>query len=106
MLIPVQPTSRGKITDELKAFYLAKTKRELTTRELRLLPFLLHCGLNNGAIPSRNVNIEEITILESLDEEGFIFYSRSGEMVGITEVYFEIICKIIRHSYLTMAVES
>lgn len=30
MLISVQPKSRGKITDELKAFYLAKTKRELT----------------------------------------------------------------------------
>lgn len=103
MLIPVQPTSRGALTDELKAFYLEKTKRELTKRELRLLPFLLHCGLNNGGIPSRSVNAEEIIILESLDEAGFIFYSRSGELVGITEGYFDTICEILKHSYLTKA---
>jgi len=106
MLISVQPKSRGKITDELKAFYLVKTKRELTTRELRLLPFLLHCGLNNGTIPSRNVNIEEIMILESLDESGFIFYSRSGELVAITEEYFDIICEVLKHSYLVKAEEA
>lgn len=106
MLIPVQPASRGAINDELKTFYLEKTKRELTKRELRLLPFLLHCGLNNGGISSRNINNEEITILESLDEEGFIFYSRSGELVGITEKYFDIICEVLKHSYLTKAEEA
>lgn len=106
MLIPVQPTSRGALTDGLKAFYLEKAKRELTKRELRLLPFLLHCGLNNGSVPSRNINAEEITILESLDEEGFIFYSRSGELVGITEKYFDIICEVLKHSYLTKAEEA
>ena len=103
MLIPVQPKSRGALTDELKAFYLEKTKRELTIRELRLLPFLLHCGLNNGGIPSRNINAEEIVILESLDEVGFIFYSRGSELVGITEEYFDIVCEILKHSYLTKA---
>lgn len=103
MLIPVQPTSRGALTDELKGFYLEKTKRELTKRELRLLPFILHCGLNNGRIVSGNLNGEEIVILESLDEAGFIFYSRSGEMVGITEEYFDIVCEILKHSYLTKA---
>ncbi len=106
MLIPVQPTSRDALTDELKAFYLEKTKRELTIRELRLLPFLLHCGLNNGRIASGNLNVEEIVILGSLDEAGFIFYSYSGDLVGITEEYFDIICEILKHSYLTKAEEA
>lgn len=106
MLIPVQPTSRGALTDELKAFYLEKTKRELTKRELRLLPFLLHCGLNNGNISSSKINSDEVAILESLDEADLIFYSRGGEMIGITEEYFDIICEVLKHSYLTKAEEA
>lgn len=104
MLIPVQPTSRGALTDELKTVYLEKTKRELTIRELRLLPYLLHCGLNGGSI--KNINSEEIIILQSLDEAGFIFYSRFGETIGITEKYFDIICEVLKNSYLVKAEEA
>lgn len=106
MLIPVQPTSRGALTGELKAFYLEKTKRKLTKRELRLLPYVLHCGLNNGRIASGNINNEEIMILNELDEAGFIFYSRTADTVAITEEYFDIICEVLKHSYLVKAEEA
>ena len=103
MLIPVQPASRGALTDELKKFYFEKTTRELTKRELRLLPYILHCSLNNGSVT--RVNAEEIVILESLDEAGFIFYSRSGELLALTDEYFDIICEVVKNSYLTKAEE-
>lgn len=105
MLIPVQP-KRGTLTEECKSFYVEKTKRELTIRELRLLPFILHSGLNNGFINSRNLNCEEIIILEELGEAGFVFYSRSAEMLALTEEYFDIVCEVLKHSYLTKAKEA
>lgn len=105
MLVPVKPEHRGKVTDELKQLYQLKTKRELTKHELRLLPFILHCVLNGGKIISGNCSNEEIEILEQLDDQGFLFYHRTTDTIAVTFDFYDTICEVLKHSYLTKAVE-
>lgn len=105
MLIPVKPEHRGKVTDELKQLYQLKTKRELTKHELRLLPFILHCVLNGGEIISGNCSIEEIEILEQLDDQGFLFYHPTTDTIAVTFDFYDTICEVLKHSYLTKAIE-
>lgn len=106
MLVPVKLEHRGAVTDELKKFYHDKTQRELTVRELRLLPFILHCVLNGGRIASGNLNSEEIQILDELYDANFIFYRQMADTIAVTTGYYDIICEVLKHSYLTQAVEA
>lgn len=106
MLVPVKPEHRGMVTDELKQLYQFKTQRELTKNELRLLPFILHCVLNGGKLLQQQISSEEIEILEQLEDQGFLFYQRMADTIAVTFDFYDTICEILKHSYLTKAVEA
>ena len=106
MLVPVKPEHRGMVTDELKQLYQFKTQRELTKNELRLLPFILHSVLNGGKLISGNCSSEEIEILEQLDDQGFLFYQCMADTIAVTFDFYDTICEVLKHSYLTKAVEA
>ena len=63
---------RGMITDEIKKKSKELLGYEVSQRELRLIPYVMYCLVNNTPIDILKVNNYEIEILIKWMEKGFI----------------------------------
>lgn len=81
-MIEVFKPRRGMVTDRAAAYYLAAVERELTVRELRLLPLISYTVLNSGKLKANQVNPEEVQILKALAKAGWIVFQRDSILIG------------------------
>lgn len=86
---------RGMLTEEIKQKSQELLGYEITQEELRLMPYVLYCALNDQDIDPKKVNAEERKILMQWKEKGFIadpvsnltiskdFYDAANEMLWL-----------------------
>lgn len=91
---------RGVLTDEIKD--LAKTKfgLDLTTAELRLMPYFQYRILNYGNVDPAHLNKEDRGILSSWRERGFITGGASSGSLGCTKEFWDIISELLWLAYV------
>lgn len=107
-MIEVFKPRRGMVTDRAAAYYLAAVERELTVKELRLLPLINDTVLNSGKLPVRQVNAEEVAILKALSKAGWIVFQRDEILIGgytlaISPAYWQHMNYVL---FLTYAVQT
>jgi hypothetical protein len=102
---------RGMVTDEIAAYYKEQTGRELTTRELRLLPYIQYTVMNDGLIrfDRQAVSYEELRLLYSMDAFGLIVLkTKPGApniySLGITNEFWTIINHVLYQTYVIKGV--
>lgn len=91
---------RGALNDAAVAEYKKRTDRDLSVRELRLIPFISYTVQNGGQIRANQVNREEIEILTELNEAGLVLFRRSLGNVGFYELavsdgYWNAMCRVL-----------
>lgn len=63
---------RGALTERVQEKAREHLGREISTRELRLIPYIQYLLVNDGRLEERKVNDEEIGIIENWAEKGWI----------------------------------
>ncbi|QAX92322.1 hypothetical protein HWC07_gp070 [Pantoea phage vB_PagM_LIET2] len=98
---------RGSINPRAAAYYQAAVERELTTREVRLLPYIQYVVMNGGAIDARRVNAEEVAILEGLHAAGWVIFKRgdNGYQLAVTESYWQHMNYVLFITYAVQVVD-
>ena len=82
---------RGILTDEIQKLAREFLGREITTRELRLYPYLDYVMKNNQKIEPSRVNGEERRILKKLKEEGHI----EGGALAMSKEFYDYINQVL-----------
>lgn len=96
---------RGNIENVDVEYYKKETGRDLSVKELRLLPYIQHVFLNNEYIRKGiHINDEEFLILESLSNANLIKFGRAKGQVGyyqvtINNLFRKVITKTLFDSY-------
>lgn len=107
MLVFEKKEGRGTLNDDNKNYYFENTGRELTVREIRLIPYMV--AMFQGKNKLSNLNDEELNILKSLNENGFIKFKRTYHSPGyydieMTEDYYFVCNEVLYMSYVCKAV--
>ena len=63
---------RGMMTEDIKKLSRSFLGREMTARELRLIPYLVYTMVNSQALDGARVSAEEWGILDNIETEGHI----------------------------------
>ena len=86
---------RGMLSEEIKQKSQELLGYEITQEELRLMPYVLYCVLNDQDVSPRHINAEERNILMEWQKKGFIsshssdlrvrkdFYDMANELLWI-----------------------
>ena len=91
---------RGRITDEIKV--LAKELLdidELSTAELRLMPYIQYQMMNEQRIDPNKINQDERRILQTWRENGWIEGGASG--LSISKEFWDAINQLLWVGYVT-----
>jgi hypothetical protein len=75
--------NRGEFTPEIEALGKPFLGKELTLRELRLIPYLDYCAKNRVFDPAR-ISQEERDIISEWKKRGFIYVSSSPSNGGVS----------------------
>jgi len=92
------PKLRGQLTEKAQTIAQKFLGREITTKELRLLPYLQYTMMNDQKLDIRRVSEEERKILAKLREEGHIEGGASG--LGVTREFWDFMADILFETYV------
>lgn len=96
---------RGKLENADLNIYKEVTGRDLTVRELRLLPYIQNCFANEKLMNGNNLNQEEKDLLKEMNNVGLIKFGRAKGCVGfyfieINEPLWNVIVKTLYDTYV------
>lgn len=91
--------NRGCITDEIQKLARDYLGREITTRELRLYPFIDYCLKNGGYMSRDKIDDEEVDIIHSYDEKTQLKRDFQG-YIWVSESFYNYIQSVLWHSYV------
>ena len=89
--------ARGTLTKEVKKLSKELLGYEITVRELRMMPYIMYCLLDNCNIDPNKVNSEERAILMKWQKEERLSSPSSNFMVSAE--FYDIICQILKIGY-------
>ncbi len=89
---------RGALTDKIQEIAKSRIGREISIRELRLIPYIQYVMVNNQVIEPIKISVEERAILKKWKEEKFIEGGASG--LSITKEFWDFMCEILFESYV------
>ncbi len=91
---------RGALTDKAQEIAKEFLGREITKRELRLIPYIHHQLLNEQKIEPDCINREERDVLIEWDKEGYIGWHMSGHRLIIKKKFWDFMCEILFTTYV------
>lgn len=91
---------RGQLTDRIKKKSVELFGYEITKEELRLMPYILYEAQNNRI--ASNTNDEEKKILSSWIDKGFLLITGIGNIISISEDFFNKANQIIFLAYVDL----
>lgn len=103
-MIKKHESGRGMLTESVKKMSLDFLGREITTRELRLYPYIDFTLKNDFTFDMRKINEEEIEILDMLMEESHLVYNR--EHLVVTKAFYDYIQIILFETYVIEYLEN
>ena len=91
--------SRGAISEELQVLAKNFLGKELSIKELRLLPYIHYCLVNQQGIDPAKINSEERKIIIEWKKKGYL----EGGMKGlrISKDFLNFINECLKISYIT-----
>lgn len=98
---------RGQLTQEIKNKSLKLFGYEISTKELRLLPYIQYTLCNEQKLLPEHVNAEEMKILAEYVKRGFILNGVSekgrpmiGQRLEVTKKFWDLMLEIIWLGYV------
>ena len=89
---------RGTLTKRIQSRAISTLGREITTKELRLYPYIQNVMMNEQKLDIRRISPEEREILSQLRKAGFI-EGGASEMT-ITKTFWEYINEVLWYAYV------
>ena len=89
---------RGKLTDEINIIANKRIGRDITIRELRLLPYIQYVMMNEQKLNPNKINDEERKVLRLWKTEGFIEGGASG--LSITKDFWDFMSEVLFEGYV------
>ena len=89
---------RGALTKAVQKIAKEKIGREITLRELRLIPYIQYVMLNEQKLEPIKINSEEREVLKKWKEEKYIEGGATG--LSITKEFWDFMCEILFESYV------
>lgn len=89
---------RGQLTDRIKKKSVELLGYEINICELRLMPYIMHVMMNEQKIDIQKINQEEREIMSKWRKAGYI--EGDASQMGITVVFWNILCEIVRLGYV------
>ena len=89
---------RGQLTDRANEIAQASLGRKITQQELRLLPYIQYCMMNEQTLRMEHISREEREILSKWREEGLIDGGASG--LSITKDFWNFMSEILFETYV------
>ena len=90
--------SRGKLTEKAQEISREKIGREISLRELRLMPYIQYQMMNEQRLEPNRINAEERDVLKKWRDEGHIEGGASG--LSITKFFWDYINEILFETYV------
>lgn len=87
--------TRGVLTEEIKLKY------GITQEELRLIPYLHYCIINNQRLDLEKLTRQEVKILLKWENEGFIIASFEDPCVITSRRFWDIMSDVLFDAYAT-----
>lgn len=89
---------RGMMTDEIQSLCKEKIGREISIRELRLMPYIQYTMMNGQRLEINKINQEEREILSKWKEKGWIEGGASG--LSITKEFWDFLNEVMWLGYV------
>jgi len=89
---------RGMLTEEITRKSEMLLGYAISTKELRLMPYLIYCLTNNQNIDRSNIDAEERAILSKWREHGFIESPSSN--LAVTKSFYDAANELIFLGYV------
>lgn len=89
---------RGTLTDEAKKVAKKFLGREITVRELRLLPYIQYKMTNDQRLDPGHVNQEEREVLWLWKDAGYVEGGASS--LSITKEFWDFMCEVLWLTYV------
>lgn len=89
---------RGMLDERVQAASKLFFGREISTEELRLIPYIHYVMTNERRLDPNRVNWEERKILRVWKDEGHIEGGASG--LSITKPFWDYMCEVLFYSYV------
>lgn len=94
---------RGALTDGVKVLSKELMGYEITVTELRLMPYVQYCLLDDENLKLRHISVKDDGILADWIEKDYIkhpFGSFEGEKFSVSPEFYDIMCKILKLGYV------
>lgn len=89
---------RGQLTPAINKVAQDKLGREITQRELRLMPYVHYQAMNGMNVEPNKVNSEERAILMQWKQEGYI--ANPSTALSITKAFYDAMNEILWLGYV------
>ncbi len=89
---------RGVFTERVREIAKKMIGREISKKELRLIPYIQYVMVNDQKIKIEHIDSEERIILRKWKEENFIEGGASG--LRITKEFWDFMCDILFEAYV------
>ena len=89
---------RGNLTPEVQATAVAAFGRQITLRELRLMPHIQYVMMNHQKLEPIKISSEERDVLQQWREAGYIEGGASG--LSITKQFWDAINAVLWQAYV------
>jgi hypothetical protein len=89
---------RGNITEKIQQLAKKHLGREITQKELRLMPYVQHVMINEQILDPSKINGDERRILQKWREEKHIEGGAAG--LAITKEFWDALCEILWEGYV------
>ena len=89
---------RGTLTEKANEIAKKMIGREISLRELRLIPYIQYVMMNEQKLEISRINQEEREILRVWKDEKFIEGGAGG--LSITKEFWDFMCEILFETYV------
>lgn len=96
----LEKQTRGELTQRIKGKSVELLGYEISQTELRLMPYLQYCMVNEQVVDPNKVSPEEKKSLSKWQKEGHIEGGASG--LGMTKEFWDIVCEIVFLGYVDL----
>lgn len=93
-------TGRGKLTDAVQTAAKKHLNRPIDTFELRLMPYVQYCLMNDQNIEPAKVNGNERAVLTSWRSEGLLSGGSSRRSLQVTKKFWDAMSDILWEAYV------
>lgn len=88
---------RGQLTQRIKDKSKELLGYEITEQELRLIPYIQYCLINEHRLDAEKISIEEVAILTEWERKGFMQFS---EKIKATKEFWDTMSELIWLGYV------